>query len=179
MKAVAGWIVGVFALGLVVGGVFDRTSAEDKDKSDASLVANLPAVDCGEGREAVFAPTVLNGQTSLAVKCVATEGQLEPAREVERLRYDIATPAPIYVSAPAPAPAPVVVAPSRNTAENIDPNATVEKDDRDWKDSALVIGGAAGAGAGIGALAKGGKGAAVGAAIGGVAGTVYELARKK
>ena len=49
---------------------------------------------------------------------------------------------------------------------------------RTWKESAVVIGGAAGAGAGIGAIAKGKKGAAVGAAIGAAGGAAYELIKK-
>jgi hypothetical protein len=53
--------------------------------------------------------------------------------------------------------------------------AGVAKKSRSTKESALIIGGSAGAGAGIGAIAKGKKGAALGAAIGGVAGTVYDL----
>jgi hypothetical protein len=39
----------------------------------------------------------------------------------------------------------------------------------------LIVGGAAGAGAGIGALAGGGKGAGIGALTGGAAGLVYDL----
>jgi hypothetical protein len=42
----------------------------------------------------------------------------------------------------------------------------------------LIVGGAAGAGAGIGALAGGGKGAGIGALGGGVAGLVYDLATR-
>src|SRR5437868_8942653 len=42
----------------------------------------------------------------------------------------------------------------------------------------LIVGGAAGAGAGIGALAGGGKGAGIGTLSGGVAGLVYDLATK-
>jgi hypothetical protein len=42
----------------------------------------------------------------------------------------------------------------------------------------LIVGGAAGAGAGIGALAGGGKGAGIGALSGGVAGLVYDLATR-
>jgi hypothetical protein len=49
---------------------------------------------------------------------------------------------------------------------------------RSAKETALIIGGSAGAGAGIGAIAKGKKGALLGAAIGGVAGTVYDLATR-
>src|SRR5207237_8984953 len=42
----------------------------------------------------------------------------------------------------------------------------------------LIVGGAAGAGAGIGALAGGGRGAGIGALSGGVAGLVYDLATR-
>jgi hypothetical protein len=42
----------------------------------------------------------------------------------------------------------------------------------------LIVGGAAGAGAGIGALAGGGKGAGIGALSGGAAGLVYDLMTK-
>ena len=45
---------------------------------------------------------------------------------------------------------------------------------RDWKKTALVIGGSTAAGAGIGGIFGGGKGAAIGAAIGGGASTLFE-----
>jgi hypothetical protein len=46
---------------------------------------------------------------------------------------------------------------------------------RSWEKDALIIGGSAGAGTAIGALAGGKKGAAVGAAAGGVGGLIYDL----
>ena len=46
---------------------------------------------------------------------------------------------------------------------------------RSWEKEALIIGGSAAAGAGIGALAGGKKGAGIGAASGGVAGLIYDL----
>ena len=46
---------------------------------------------------------------------------------------------------------------------------------RSWEKEALIIGGGAAAGAGIGALAGGGKGAGIGAATGGIAGLIYDL----
>ncbi len=149
MKTLAGWIVGVFGLGLFVGSFYRGTAAEDRTEKETleSVLAGAPSVDCGSGREAVLQPIVADGRTSVQVKCIAT------ARE--RSVVSAASP-----SAPAAVPA-----------------ARVEltKDSRSIKESALIIGGSAGAGAGIGAIAKGKKGAALGAAIGGVAGTVYDL----
>jgi uncharacterized protein YcfJ len=49
---------------------------------------------------------------------------------------------------------------------------------RTWQKEALIIGGSAGAGAAIGAVAGGKKGAAVGAVSGGVAGLIYDLATR-
>jgi hypothetical protein len=46
---------------------------------------------------------------------------------------------------------------------------------RSWEKEALIIGGSAGAGTAIGALAGGKKGAAIGAATGGVGGLIYDL----
>jgi hypothetical protein len=45
---------------------------------------------------------------------------------------------------------------------------------RDWKKTALVIGGSTATGAGVGALIGGKKGALIGAALGGGASTIYE-----
>jgi hypothetical protein len=46
---------------------------------------------------------------------------------------------------------------------------------RSWEKEALIIGGSAGAGTAIGALAGGKKGAGVGAATGGVGGLIFDL----
>jgi hypothetical protein len=156
MKTLAGWIVGVFGLGLLVGSFYRGTAAEDRTENETleSVLAGAPSVDCGSGREAVLQPVVVNGRTSVQVKCIAT------ARE-----RSVASTASPAVSAASPA-VPTAI-PAATAAD--------AKDSRSMKESALIIGGSAGAGAGIGAIAKGKKGAAVGAAIGGVAGTVYDL----
>jgi hypothetical protein len=49
---------------------------------------------------------------------------------------------------------------------------------RSWEKDALIIGGSAGAGTLIGAVAGGGKGAAVGATTGGIGGLIYDLATR-
>ena len=73
-------------------------------------------------------------------------------------------PVPAYQTYPAPRPA--------TTAR------VRESSGRDWVKTALVIGGTTGAGAGIGAIFGGKKGALIGAAIGGGASSIYE-ARKR
>ena len=49
---------------------------------------------------------------------------------------------------------------------------------RSWQKEALIIGGSAGAGAGIGAIVGGKKGAGIGAASGGIAGLIYDLSTR-
>jgi hypothetical protein len=49
---------------------------------------------------------------------------------------------------------------------------------RDWTKTAMVIGGTTAAGAGLGAIFGGKKGALIGAAIGGGAGTLFEVKKR-
>jgi hypothetical protein len=55
------------------------------------------------------------------------------------------------------------------------PRRVVRSSGRDWKKTAMVIGGTTAAGAGLGAIFGGKKGALIGAAIGGGAGTLFEV----
>ncbi len=48
---------------------------------------------------------------------------------------------------------------------------------RDWKKTALIVGGSTAAGAGLGGIVGGKKGALIGAAIGGGASTIYETTK--
>lgn len=50
---------------------------------------------------------------------------------------------------------------------------------RSWGKSALMIGGSAGTGAGVGAIVKGKRGALIGAALGGGAASIYESAKRR
>jgi hypothetical protein len=53
-----------------------------------------------------------------------------------------------------------------------------QKRKRSWEKEALIIGGSAGAGTAIGAVAGGKKGAAIGATAGGIGGLIYDLATR-
>jgi hypothetical protein len=52
-------------------------------------------------------------------------------------------------------------------------------DERSWKTTAMIIGGSAASGAGVGGIVKGQKGALIGAAIGGGAASIYEATRRR
>lgn len=70
-------------------------------------------------------------------------------------------------------------APRRVTTTRRVSTSSVERPrGRDWKKTALVIGGTTATGAGLGAIFGGKKGALIGAAIGGGASSIYE-ARKR
>ena len=71
---------------------------------------------------------------------------------------------PAVVTAPAP--------------QRVVTRTVVEKPRRDWGKTALVIGGSTAAGAGIGGLVGGKKGALIGAAIGGGGSTLLETLKK-
>jgi hypothetical protein len=53
------------------------------------------------------------------------------------------------------------------------------RDDQNWGESAMIVGGTAAAGAGIGGLIGGTKGALIGAAIGGGGAAIYEGTRDR
>jgi hypothetical protein len=87
----------------------------------------------------------------------------------------IADPMPAARSVPVydayPAPVQRVATPARRTS-----SARVERSSgRDWQKTVMVIGGTTAAGAGLGAIFGGRKGALIGAAIGGGASALYEV----
>jgi hypothetical protein len=97
-----------------------------------------------------------------------------------------------YGSAPARAYAPMqvqaprsVIAQPVRTVQTVDDDGrpiqrrTVERaPSRDWKKTAMIIGGSSATGAGVGAIMGGKKGALIGAAIGGGASTIWETTRR-
>ncbi len=82
---------------------------------------------------------------------------------------------PQYVSQPVAYSQPAV---RRVTSQRSYATERVAKPQRSWQKSALLIGGSAGAGAGIGALMGGKKGAGIGALIGGGSAAIYDQVKR-
>ena len=94
-----------------------------------------------------------------------------------------AAPAPVQtVSRTVPVANPRPAA--RRTTTRPDTQAREEarresQSERPWSKTALIIGGSAASGAGVGAIVDGKKGALIGAAIGGGAASIYEATRRQ
>jgi hypothetical protein len=118
---------------------------------------------------------MLDGQYVPANQLVTTTSTLRPASVVAQ---------PVRGSRTASAPRRTVYRPAQQTyrtSQRQDERVVYEEaqPERTWKKSALIIGGSAASGAGVGAIVDGKKGALIGAAIGGGAASIYEATRRR
>jgi hypothetical protein len=93
-------------------------------------------------------------------------------------------PAATYGGYAPAAPAAARAVPVRTVVTEVEAEPRVQRQEverarpkRNWKKTAAVIGGSSAAGAGVGAIFGGKKGALIGAAIGGGASTIYEVTK--
>jgi len=98
------------------------------------------------------------------------------ARPAATARRAMATRAAAPVRHTSPAAPTSMTSVAQRTSEPVDP---VRPEGRSWKTTALVIGGSTGAGAGIGAIAGGKKGALIGAALGGGGAAIFEAIKRR
>jgi len=153
----------------------------------AGLASNPVLVDCADGQRALVKHVSVGGQTVAQVQCVGEA--LGTANAFD----ETSTAAPAYTSARAypvsmsrppasySAPAPVrtrTVAAREPVVYRTASSERVTHTPRSWKKSALIIGGSAAGGAGLGAIVGGKGGAVKGAVIGGIAGTVCDIATR-
>ena len=132
-------------------------------------------------------PMLASERVALVDEGVAPSSQYVtyPAYQAYAPAYSTARPAmayPVNEVRPVPTVYETAPAPQRVVYREPQPTRTVTRVERapsrDWKKSAMVIGGTTAAGAGLGAIFGGKKGALIGAAIGGGAGTIYEVRKR-
>ena len=140
-------------------------------------------VSCEPDQRTLVRPVVVNGATISQIECVAADpqaaayAQATPVAQPVPAGYSYA-PQPVYREL-----APAQVVPVQRTASVARPVRTRQvvydepvqvKKKRSVKKSVAIIGGSAAVGAGVGAIAKGKKGALIGAAIGGGGAAIWD-----
>ena len=144
-------------------------------------------VSCEPHQRTLVRPVVVNGATISQVECVAADPQ---AAAYAQSQVAQAVPAAYgYAAQPAyRALPPAHVVPVRQTTNVARPVRTRQivydepvevKQRRSVKKSAVIIGSSAAVGAGVGALAKGKKGALIGAAIGGGGAAIWDQVTRR
>ena len=78
-----------------------------------------------------------------------------------------------------PASRPVYRAPVQEREVVQDQREIAREDNRSWGKTAMIVGGSAAGGAGVGGIMGGKKGALIGAAIGGGAASIYEATQRR
>lgn len=174
--------------------------------SQTSQTAQLAAaqsspvlLSCPVGQQPLLRQVVVNGGPVPQVECVTAPAPTSTMAVQQAPGIPLASPmqAPAY-AAPAPvyaSPAPVYAAaapaaipaayqtpvrrPAARRAVYADEEVLEYKKPRSWKKSAVIIGSAAGIGAGVGGATKGKKGALLGAAIGGGAAAIWDQVTRR
>ncbi len=152
MKPVAAAVAGALISGVAMYTVGARTATVD------AFTQTPAAVQIADGQ---YAPASRLVSASTVRPVAASPVAAQPARAVRT----------------ASAPQRTVARAAQPASERVYSEET--QPTRSWQKTALIIGGSAASGAGVGAIVSGKKGAAIGAAIGGGAASIYEATRRR
>lgn len=127
---------------------------------------------------ASYAPAPAQAYAYVPVPVAAAQPAYVPQSRPQVITYAPAAQVapPMVVEQPVARPVPVrTVSYEQDAPRRVVNDRYIDrKPRRDWKKTAMIIGGSSAAGAGVGAIFGGKKGALIGAAIGGGASTIYE-----
>ena len=167
------------------GAAQNTAAARTPVQEGATGQAGAPVVvSCEPNQRTLVRPVVMNGATISQIECVSADPQAAAYAQAATIAQPVAAG---YSYAAQPVVyrdlAPAQIVPVQRTTSVARPIRTRQvvyddpveiKKTRSVKKSIAIIGGSAAAGAGIGALAKGKKGALIGAAIGGGGAAIWD-----
>lgn len=155
MKPIAAAVAGALISGVAMYTIGARTAEVDAFADNPALVQTLD----GQFVAVPNARPIATNFTPVAAQRVSNSA---PVRRTVSSR---------------PAPTRAVYRTSQAEQERV--IVEEERNERSWGKTALIIGGSAASGAGVGAIIGGKKGALAGAAIGGGAASIYESTRRR
>jgi hypothetical protein len=181
-SAIGGVVAGAVALGAAAAMRPSPAAAygPDPNAAYAMTVANTSPLNNGAGlqcqpyEEAVLRRAFVAGREVTDVTCITRSSAYVPqGAYAQPIGY---APQPVYRDD-------IVTRPATRTRTVAQParqrtTAAREEPQRSWAKTAMVIGGSSGAGAGLGGLIAGKKGALIGAAVGGGAAAIYESRKR-
>ena len=148
-----------------------QTAANGSQLGNATVGNQQMLVNCGPYQRTLVRTTFLNGQPVASVDCVPAE-ELAPAGYAGQPQQFAPAVQPVVYRTVAPAPRVVrTVSAPRTVTQRV---YTERKPVRSKTKSAVIIGSTAAAGAGVGALIGGKKGAIIGAVAGGGGALVWD-----
>ena len=152
--------------GALISGVVMYTVGERTERVNAfTPPAPVEYVQTVDGRYVAVTPAMQPVSYTNALRPAGVTTVINPAAVEQPVVVERTAPRrTVYRTASATQERVVERAPARQT--------------RSWKKTALVIGGSSAAGAGVGGLISGKKGALVGAALGGGAASIYEATKR-
>ena len=191
MKSLWGGIAAGALLFTVGCGATQNTPAIRAQEIAGNQAGSPVVVSCEPHQRTLVRPVVVNGATISQVECVAADPQAvayaqeaayaAPVAQAVPVRYTTARRAPVVYDDGLEDARVVRSSTARAIpARQVVYQEPVARRTRSVKKSVAIIGSSAAVGAGIGALAKGKKGALVGAAIGGGGAAVWDqITRRK
>jgi hypothetical protein len=157
-----------------------QTAANGSPLGTATVGDQQMLVNCGPYQRTLVRTTYLNGQPVSQIDCVPAENVAPVAGQFAPQQFATAPAAvvqPVVYQQPAPRVVRTVAAPARTTTQRV--VYTERKPVRSKTKSAVIIGSTAAAGAGVGALIGGKKGALIGAVAGGGGAAIWDQVTRR